>query len=173
MYKALRYFEPLNPEKIMLHREPGRGAGLSLTVIDEQTGTIRSYHGVSVKRAFPISGADQVLTFVDRDGNEIGVLLEPERLDPQSLQVLEAEMELAYFVPRITRIYEMRDEYGVRMWRVETDRGPRTFATQSRYDVRRVGPNRYFIRDVDGNRYEIPDITALDPKSRLQLDMEL
>lgn len=173
MYKALRYFEPLNPEKMMLHRDPGKSDGLSLTILAEGTDSIRAYHGVSVRRAFPISGADHMVTFVDRDGNEIGVLLDPAQLDPASLQALDAEMELAYFVPRITKIIDLKDEYGLRTWQVETDRGPREFATQSRYDVRPVSKTRYFIRDVDGNRYEISDTRSLDPKSRSKLDLEL
>lgn len=173
MYKALRYFEPLDPEKMMLYREPGVSGGLCLTLNDLESDTIKAYHGVTVKRAFPISGADQIITFVDREGNEIGVLMDPAQLDSASYRVLAAEMELAYFVPQITKIIDLHDEYGLRTWRVETDRGPRVFATQSRYDVRRVGKGRYFIRDVDGNRYEIPDIEKLDPKSRSKLDMEL
>lgn len=173
MYKGLRYFEPLNPEKMMLHRESGKTNGLCLTIANSVDETIRAYHGVSVRRAFPISDADQLVTFSDRDGNEIGVLLDPAQLDARSLAALEAEMQLAYFVPRITRIVELKDEYGLRLWSVETDRGPREFATQSRQDVRLVGKSRYIIRDVDGNRYEIADLMALDLRSRGKLDIEL
>lgn len=157
----------------MLHREAGKTDGLCLTISDEGEDSIQAYHGVSVRRAFPISGADQLVTFADRDGNEIGVLLDPAQLDDRSLRVLQAEMDLAYFVPRIIRILDLKEEYGLRLWSVETDRGPREFATQTRHDVRPVGTNRYFIRDVDGNRYEIPDITVLDSKSRARLDIEL
>lgn len=172
MYKALRSFEPLNPAKMMLHRGE-KNEGLCLTIWESGEDSIRAYHGVTVRRAFPISGADQMLVFQDRDGNEIGMLLDAWQLDPASRQALEEELQLAYFVPRITRIIELKDEYGLRSWEVETDKGPRHFYTQSRYDVRLVGKGRYFIRDVDGNRYEIPDITALDPKSRSKLDLEL
>src|SRR5690606_16173474 len=98
MYKALRYFEPLNPEKMMLRRE-SNGDGLCLTVWDDGEGSIRAYQGVTVRRAFPISGADEMLTFADRDGNEIGVLLDPAALDPTSRETLAAQMEMAYFVP--------------------------------------------------------------------------
>lgn len=173
MNKGLRYFEPLNPEKMMLHREAGKTNGLCLTIWDGEDDSIQAFQGVAVRRAFPISDAEQLVTFTDRDGNEIGVLLDPAQLDPNSLRVLEAEMELAYFVPRITRIIDLKDEYGLRLWRVETDRGPREFATQSRHDVRAVSKERYIIRDVDGNRYEILDLTALDARSRSRLDVEL
>lgn len=170
MHNKLRYFEPLNPERMMIHREPG---GLTLTMWDEGKDSIRAYQGVTVRRAFPISDAEQILTFFDREGNEIGILLDPRELDPASLQALEAEMEFAYFIPRITQIHELKEEYGMRWWKVETDRGPRTFATQSRHDVRQVDENRYIIRDVDGNRYEITDLRALDARSRAKLDVEL
>lgn len=173
MNKGLRYFEPLNPEKMMLHRESGKTNGLCLTIWDGEEDSIRAYHGVAVRRAFPISDADQLVTFADRDGNEIGVLLDPAQLDANSLHVLEAEMELAYFVPRITKIHELKSEYGLRLWQVETDRGPREFATQSRHDVRQVSKDRYIIRDVDGNRYEIPGLSELDAKSRAKMDIEL
>lgn len=173
MYKALRDFVPLDPERVMLHREPGRGDRLSLTVWGADGEEMRAYQGVSVKRAFPISGADDLITFVDRDNNELGVLMNFKSLDEQSQAVLRDELELAYFVPRITRIRDLKEEFGLMRWDVETDRGPRQFETGSRYDVRHMGGKRYVIRDLDGNRYEIADLDGLDAQSRNKIDMEL
>lgn len=73
----------------------------------------------------------------------------------------------------ITKIVAIDEEYGVTRWKVETDRGPRTFDVATRHDVRPVGPNRYLIRDVDGNRYEIPNTAQLDAASRALLDFEV
>lgn len=173
MYKALREFVLLDPEKIMLHRDRSRGDRLCLTVWGSDGEEMRAYQGVSVRRAFPISGADELITFVDRDNNELGFLMDVKGLDPQSLATLREELDLAYFVPQITRILELKEEFGLMRWEVETDRGPRQFETASRYDVRHMGGKRYVIRDLDGNRYEIPDLDQLDTQSRLKIDMEL
>lgn len=154
---------------IELKKEP-QGA-LQLTV--KQDGGVKTYGGVQVKLAFPLSTEDSVISFREADGTEIGLLLDAQGLDDFSQGTLQEAIRLAYFIPKIKRINQIKEEYGVTRWTVETDRGARSFDVQSRHDIRPIGKARYLIRDIDGNRFEIPDLHALDRESRSLLDLEI
>jgi hypothetical protein len=122
---------------------------------------------------FPISGAADYLSFLDEKGREVLLLRDPNGLDPASKCVLAEELSRAYFVPKITCIYEIEDAHGAARWDVETDRGYRVFDVRDREDVRMIGSGRILLQDVDGNRYEIEDASALDERSRRLLDKEV
>jgi len=137
-------------------------------------GTVHS--GVKVVPAFPISRPGSFVYFQDRDGKELGVLVDPRRLDRESREVVLAQADQAYFMPRITRIIrvEERTGMGIAHWEVETDRGWNEFDVVSRSEsVWFVGRDRLVIRDADGNRYLIEDLGALDKRSRRLADLFL
>ena len=105
-----------------------------------------TYEDVRVRLAFPLSQSDRSISFQLDDGTELGTLDDIQSLDQVSAQALKSVLEMTYFIPRITRVHEIREEFGVTRWHVTTDRGRRTFEAQSRHDVRPVGPGRYIIR---------------------------
>ena len=126
-----------------------------------------TYAGVRVKRAFPLTRDDCFIVVQDREGGEIGSLARLDELDRASRQVVEGELDRAYFTPRIQRITKVTVAYRVPRWEVETDRGPRAFEIySSRRDIRHLGGGRVLVQDADGNRYEIPDYRRLEPASR-------
>jgi hypothetical protein len=136
----------------------------------------RSYTDIRVIPAFPISRPNRFVYFLDPEGNELGLLEEPRRLDRESRDLVLAQADQAYFMPRITRIadVEERPGSGLARWDVDTDRGPNTFEVVSRSEsVWYVGKNRLVIRDADGNRYLIEDLSALDKRSRRLADLYL
>ncbi|MFP4175983.1 MAG: DUF1854 domain-containing protein [Planctomycetota bacterium] len=119
-----------------------------------------------VASAFPISASEEVVVFFDAEGEEIGMLQDPEGLEEQSRELLQHELERSYFMPRILEIEDMAEELGVESWTVVTNKGKRTFEIRApRRNVRKVGDNRVIIKDVDANRYEIEDWTRLDRNS--------
>lgn len=127
----------------------------------------RIYSKVRVKRAFPLTCDDCFIVVQDREGEEIGSLARLDALDQASRRAVVAELERAYFTPRIERIAQVTTAYRVPRWEVETDRGPRAFEIySSRRDVRHLGNGRVLVQDADGNRYEISDYRRLDPVSR-------
>lgn len=144
---------------------------LRLTLLEEGRVTVVPH--VQVKVGFPLSDELAAVSFCNEDGEEIGVLTDAENLEESSAKALSDALSFTYFIPRITGVDEIKDEYGVTRWKVQTDRGPRTFEVQSRHDIRPVGPGRYLVRDIDGNRFEISDIASLDPASRAKLEDEL
>lgn len=131
---------------------------------------------VGVVLAFPISRPNRFVYVLDADGEELGLIVDPWRLDRESRDLVLAQADQAYFMPRITRIVrvEERTGIGIARWEVETDRGYSRFDVVSRSEsVWYVGKNRLVIRDADGNRYLIEDLAALDRRSRRLADLYL
>jgi len=124
-------------------------------------------------RAFPISGAADLISFLDSDDKEVLLLQNPAGLDPDSRKVLEEEMGRSYFVPKVTHIYDIEDSHGAARWEVETDCGYRVFDVRDREDVRVLGGRRVLLQDADGNRFEVEDIEQLDDRSRRLIDKEI
>ncbi len=134
------------------------------------------HEGVKLVPAFPISRPNAFIHFQDSEGNEIGVLLDPRRLDRESRELVLQQADEVYFMPRIVRIARVEEKHGMGIahWEVETDRGWNSFEMVSRSEsVWYVGKNRLVIRDADGNRYLIEDLTALDKRSRRLADLYL
>ncbi len=106
----------------------------------------------------------------------MGLLVDPRRLDRESRELVLAQADQAYFMPRIIRIVRVEEQMGmgIARWEVETDRGWSSFDVISRSEsVWFVGRNRLVIRDADGNRYLIEDLNALDRRSRRLADLYL
>lgn len=104
---------------------------------------------------------------------EIGILRSLAELDPATLDLIAEEVEKAYFVPRITRVLAIEEEFGVQRWEVQTDRGPRSFEITERSQIRPFDHSRMVIKDVDGNRYQIADTRLLDRRSQQWLDLQI
>lgn len=126
----------------------------------------RSWSKVSVARAFPLSNPNHYLGFLDGAGKDIGLLHDPNLLDPESRKVVEEELEKRYFVPVVERVISIKEEFGTIYWTVETDRGEKEIVVRNlRDNLQELSASRVIISDVDGNRYEFPDISKLDGKS--------
>ncbi len=126
------------------------------------------------KRLLPITRPQAFVRFEDEDGEEVGILRDLNVLDSRSRRDLEEVLDRYYLIPKIEKIYELKEEYRVMRWEVETDRGRRRFEVQNRNsDMTILPPRRVLIKDSDGNRYEIPDYADLDPRSRTLLEGEI
>ncbi len=162
----------LEPDKIKIYRDELKNLKLKIEGWD---------HAPIVKPliAFPLSDSEHFISFYyNEDGDrkqekEIGILEGYNKLDPGSKKALKEEIDKLYFIPKITKIHQIDEEYGVTTWVVDTDRGKRTFDVRRRNDVRNMSNDRLIIKDADGNRYEVPDVTNLDKKSQLILKTEI
>jgi hypothetical protein len=144
--------------------------------IDLHTPDGTVHRNVRVVTAFPVSRPNRFVYFQDSDGAEIGMLVEPRRLDRESREIVLPQLDQAYFMPHITRIVRIEERMGMGIahWEVETDRGWNAFELISRSEsVWYVGKNRVVLRDADGNRYLIEDLSALDKRSRRLADLYL
>ena len=152
----------LDPKKIRIHRDESRKLRLIFDNGEE----------VAIKRvvrAFPLTMPWRYIIFIDENDREIGLLRDIKALDESSMKELKDELEKVYFIPKIKRIRQIKEEFEILIWETETDKGPRRFEVASRRDVKKIG-RRIIIRDVDGNLYDIPDYTDLDQKSIILLE---
>ena len=150
--------EYLNPEKIMVRRNPqGR---IVLTNEGQETQISR------IVRSFPLTKSGSFISLWN-DGDEVGIIHHLRDLDKASQSTILEELEKAYFMPKIKKILRIKELYGGMTWfAVDTDRGYREFEIQSKTSMRQMGLTRVIFTDVDGNKYEIPDITHLDARSK-------
>ncbi len=116
---------------------------------------------------FPISNREGFVSLRDLNGDEIGVVEDPNGLDGTSRRIVLDELGRSYFLPQIEEIFTVTDDLNVITWSVFTDKGPRIFEVRDpRKNVRSVGDGRYIVKDVDGNRYDIPRLGRLPPRSQ-------
>jgi len=153
----------LDPEGVTIWRD-GFGQ-LRLKLTDG-----REFRDVHLTLAFPLSNAGRMLIVRDADLGEIGVIDEYTALDDQSRAAVLAELEKAYFTPRITRILSARENNRLATFEMETDRGPRTIQVQFQHGLRLLSGGRVLVHDVDANRYEIPNLADLDVRSQALMD---
>ena len=123
-----------------------------------------------VARCFPWSSPEINISIRDSEGKEVVMLKTLEELDPDSRRVVEEELSVRVFNPKIRRVVKIKHEFEVTSVAAVTDRGEVTFQIRSRDDVRVLSPTRALFRDVDGNTYEVADLTALDPVSRKHIE---
>lgn len=134
----------------------------------------QDHQGVSVALIFPLTLRTRYIRVKEEEsGTEVGIIKEMDELDPSSRALLEDELARAYFIPKIKKIYRIKEEFGITTWEVDTDKGRRVFDVQERHNVRYIGPNHLIIKDADGNRYEIEDYRKLDQGSIALLESEI
>ena len=122
--------------------------------------------GLTPKRLFPMTGERQYITLLDKDSKEVAIIRDLDSLMEDSKKVIENALNEYYFMPKITKILNIEDKFGVLKMSVETDKGNVEFAIKNRhYDIKKIYENRILIRDRNDNRYEIVDYYALDKKS--------
>jgi hypothetical protein len=173
VYRAGQQMQLLDPKKVTLYKEAQKTEGLCLTVVDADGKVQGEYTDVRVYQMFPLTRPQELITICDKEENELGVIANVAELEDASRVVLDEELQMNYFIPKIERILQIKEEFGVIRWQVDTDKGPRFFEVQSRHDIRSLGGGRFIVRDMDGNRYDIRNIAELDAESRSLLELEV
>ncbi len=130
----------------------------------------RSYVDVIVSRCFPHSRPNQYWAITDRKNRVVGIIADPSALDPTSFETAERMLSVQYFLPLITAVYSIQEEFGAFYFDVETNLGRRTFVAKGvRDSVDEHEDGEIIITDVDENRYVIRDWMNFDLKSRKHL----
>jgi hypothetical protein len=117
-------------------------------------------------RCFPWSNPGAYISLRDDEDNEVALVADPARLDGGSRALLEAELAQASFVLHIRRILAVEEELEIRVWKVETREGPRTFQTARDEWPWPLPGGSLLLRDVAGDLYLVPQTAELDPTSR-------
>lgn len=146
------------------------GGFVSLKVDDED------YPRVHVVRMFPFTDPTHYISIrtPDENSKEIGIIKDLDEVSKDVRSMLEEQMNLRYFTPVITRIINIKDEYGYAYFDVVTDRGACRFTIHmGGSSVVHLSDTRILISDIDENRFEIPDIMKLSIGERKKLDLFL
>ena len=129
---------------------------------------------IVVRRLMPLSNPDGYISLAADEDTEIGILVNPSALPPESQQILQEELDKRYFTPTIRKVYRVKEQFGIHEWEVETERGRITFSVRGlNQNIKQVPPARLFVTDVRGNRYDIPDYRKLDAQSYQQIQRHL
>ena len=124
---------------------------------------------VKIARCFPWSNPDGYISIIDSSGKEIALYETLDAIEASARAIVAQELDDKIFNPQITRVLELKHEFGVTSVRVDTDRGEVSFEVRSRDDVRILSATRALFRDADGNTYELADLNTLDAGSRKYL----
>ena len=147
----------LDPEKVKLYRA---GDALRVTVEGD-----RCLLRVFPMRAFPISLRERYISLRDADGEELGMIRDPDELDGESRTLLVEALSWRYFTPTIREIVSLKEKLGIVEWEVVTDRGPKRFLSRSLLECLKQTEAGMMVTDVENNRYEIRREAELDARS--------
>ena len=121
---------------------------------------------VRVRRLFPWSEDGRHVSLRDVDDGEFALVGPDEQLDDASAGALDEATKGAGFVLEVTAVLDIDEEIEIRVWKVETRQGLRTFQTHLDDWPRETPGGGLLIRDVAGDHYFVPDPGALDARSR-------
>lgn len=132
------------------------------------------FERVQVHSSFPHSDPEHYISIRTRENKEVGLIEDINLFSEEQKDLLKKQMRIRYFSPIITKIINVKDEFGYIHFYVDTDCG------ECRFTVRAGGgsvihptANKYIITDVDGNRFIIPDVTLLPVKEYKMIDIYL
>ncbi|MCL2089544.1 MAG: DUF1854 domain-containing protein [Oscillospiraceae bacterium] len=128
---------------------------------------------VYLYRSFPFTAPNEFISVRDDDGKEIGIIRDIRNLSGETAAAVSKALKARYFVPVITKIISVKEEYGYSYWYVGTDKGECRFVAQMGRASITLSPTRVMIRDLDGNRFEIPDTAALPVNELKKIELFL
>ena len=134
----------------------------------------KEYDRVGVYLTFPLTNPEEFISIreADEKAKEIGLVEKLSDLAADQQEMLREQLKLRYFMPVITKVLDVKDEYGYAYWNVVTTFGACRFTTQmSGEAVINLSDARLMVTDIDGNRYEIADFYALSVMERKKLDL--
>lgn len=134
----------------------------------------REYSRVGVYLTFPLTNPEEYISIreADEKAREIGLIEKLSQFPKDQQEMLQEQIKLRYFMPVITKVLDVKDEYGYAYWNVATTFGVCRFTTQMSGDaVISLSDSRLLVTDIDGNRYEIPDFYQLSVMERKKLDL--
>lgn len=134
------------------------------------------YGHINIIRAFPFSFPDEFLSVrkIDGKNEEIGIIENINIFDEATVALINKQLEIRYFMPKILKIVSIKEEYGHTYWSVITDKGKCKFTSSSGSSGSVMQINdRVIIKDSAENRYEIKNINSLSQKELKKLELYL
>ena len=129
------------------------------------------YRGVFAVLMFPIRYPDRYISLRytnDEDKvREIGIIEDLGAFPEAIQQLIRAILKKQYHEQIISRVHEVRHEFGLLFFDVETQRGRQQFMMPWRHDrAEDFGTNGKVLLDVNDNRFIVPDVLTLPAKDQ-------
>ena len=160
--------------RIYIEGDEARFTRRDLCAVDVEFYDGRKLENLEPRRLFPVSGLTRYITLLDETGKEQAIIRNVDTLMPESKEVVEACLKEYYMIPKIQRLVDSSEKYGILKWTVETDRGTCSFEIRNRHsDIKMLYDGRVLVRDSNDNRYEITDCRLLDKHSMALINAEL
>ena len=151
---------PIDPAQVCLSRNE-RGQLVLRTAADTEP-----IENVRVAKCFPWSLRDRYVSIRDKEGNEQVLLPDLEGMSAETRRLIDQELDAQEFIPTITSVTSIDDNFGVMIWDVQTDRGPIELQIKTTDDIRRLDQRRILLKDHAGGLFEITDLAELDLQSQ-------
>lgn len=160
--------------RLYIDNDMARFTRKDIALVDMELYDGRYFENLEPRRLFPVTGLEKYITLLDGAGVEQAIIRDLNTLPPKERKTIEECLNEYYLVPKISRIIDCSEKYGVLNIQAETDRG------EVRIEIRNVlnglklmYGTRVLLRDHNDNRYEIPDLQQLDKNSRMMIDLYL
>ena len=124
---------------------------------------------VTLRPCFPWSQPEGFLSLRDSGGEEVAFLPSLAGLATEAREAVAAALKASRFTLEITAIESVRTDFELRVWKVDTLQGKRTFQTRLEEWPMELPDQSIIIRDLAGDLYHIPDPKRLDRKSYTRL----
>jgi hypothetical protein len=140
------------------------------SVLHVQVNDDEHYRGVFAMRMFPVRYQDQYISLhytddADKD-HEIGVLEDLSVFPEEQRRLINGSLSAHYYEQWIVKIHDIRSEYGLLFFDVETRQGRKEFVMPWRGDrAEEYGDKGKVLLDAMDNRYiikDMQDLSALD-----------
>lgn len=120
-------------------------------------------------KCFPLSEPRRYLSLRDDKNDEFAFISDPAALDASSAAALVEAITAGSFTFAVTAIEEIKTDFELRVWKVDTAAGPRQFQTALDAWPRNVDDGGYLVEDVFGDLYRFPPLDQLDRDSAKRL----
>ncbi len=158
----------LTPENAVFYETKGGFVALKLDGEDKGI--------VNIIRTFPLTQPDMFLSIRNPEGKqeEYGIIETLKSFDADTKKLFDKQLRLRYYMPRITSVINVKEEYGYTYWTVDTDKGRAGFASSSGSAGSVIHHGKgVIIMDSNQNRYCIEDLDKLSVKELKKIDLYL
>lgn len=157
--------------RLYIEHDAARFTRKDITLVDMELYDGRKFENLEPRRLFPLSGLEKYITLLDEEGVEQAIIRDLNTLPSGERKIIEDCLREYYLIPKVTKIFDSREKYGVVTLEVDTDRGPAVIEIRNLlYGMKLLYGSRVLLRDGSDNRYEIPNLDALDKQSRQKID---
>lgn len=142
-----------------------RNAEGRLLLQNQNGGAEKEATPVQAVCCFPWSRPREYVSLRDDKGHELVLIETLDDLSAEQRRLIEEELALRNFLPRVTEIFSITDQMEFFHWEVMTTAGPRSFLTRRHERPRQLHNGQMIIRDICNDIYLVSHAENMDPKS--------